>query len=61
MEEHRWTSVAMPSGSMTPFQPRFCHVAAVHHSTMYVFGGYDGVSRLNDFMSYNFGINYKRY
>ena len=37
----------------TPKQ-RFCHAAAVHKGTMYVFGGYDGQNRLNDLIMYRF-------
>ncbi len=34
---------------------RFCHVACVYNTSMYVFGGYNGSNRLNDFMVFNFG------
>ena len=34
--------------------PRFCHVAAVYKNSMFVFGGYDGSSRLNDFLEFKF-------
>lgn len=34
---------------------RFCHVAAVYQNSMYCFGGYDGTSRLNDFIEFRFG------
>ena len=34
---------------------RFCHVAAVYDSSLIIFGGYDGTSRLNDFKQYRFG------
>ena len=36
---------------------RFCHVAVVSGDSMYVFGGYDGSSRLNDFLEFNFGVD----
>lgn len=36
---------------------RFCHVAVVARDSMYVFGGYDGSSRLNDFLEFNFGVD----
>lgn len=29
---------------------RFCHIGAIYDGCFYVFGGYDGSSRLNDFM-----------
>ena len=34
---------------------RFCHVAAVYKDTLYVFGGYDGITRLGDFIKFQFG------
>lgn len=33
---------------------RFCHVAVVHNDSMFVFGGYDGSDRLNDFIRFDF-------
>jgi N-acetylneuraminic acid mutarotase len=36
---------------------RFCHVGAVHNGSLYVFGGYDGSSRLNDFVKYDLAID----
>jgi len=33
---------------------RFCHVGAFHGDNLYIFGGYDGSSRLNDFMRFEF-------
>jgi hypothetical protein len=36
---------------------RFCHVAVVHKESMYVFGGYDGSNRLNDFIQFHFGLD----
>jgi hypothetical protein len=33
---------------------RFCHVGVLHSSSLYIFGGYDGTHRLNDFLFYNF-------
>ena len=35
---------------------RFCHVAVVHNDSMYVFGGYDGTDRLNDFIRFDFSV-----
>lgn len=29
--------------------PRFCHTCEVYNSSLYIFGGYDGQQRLNDF------------
>eukprot|EP00594_Rhizosolenia_setigera_P021143 CAMPEP_0178980024 /NCGR_PEP_ID=MMETSP0789-20121207/26237_1 /TAXON_ID=3005 /ORGANISM="Rhizosolenia setigera, Strain CCMP 1694" /LENGTH=793 /DNA_ID=CAMNT_0020670333 /DNA_START=181 /DNA_END=2560 /DNA_ORIENTATION=- len=34
--------------------PRFCHVGVVHDTGFYIFGGYDGSNRLNDFLKFNF-------
>ena len=31
---------------------RFCHVACVNKDSMFVFGGYDGTSRLNDLVEF---------
>ena len=33
---------------------RFCHVGVVYGSSFYVFGGYDGQNRLNDFLRFQF-------
>ena len=35
---------------------RFCHVAVTHKDSLYVFGGYDGSNRLNDFLEFRFGF-----
>jgi hypothetical protein len=35
---------------------RFCHVAVVHSDAMFVFGGYDGSDRLNDFIRFDFTV-----
>ena len=34
---------------------RFCHVAVVYEDCLYVFGGYDGTTRLGDFIRFRFG------
>jgi leucine-zipper-like transcriptional regulator 1 len=34
---------------------RFCHVGQVFNDSLYIFGGYDGSHRLNDFIRYRFG------
>lgn len=34
--------------------PRFCHVGVVYDGSFYIFGGYDGANRLNDFLRYRF-------
>ena len=35
---------------------RFCHVAVVYNDAMFVFGGYDGAERLNDFIRFDFAV-----
>ena len=45
---NEWRQVP-PAGSV--LLHRFCHVGAVYQGFLYVFGGYDGTSRLNDFVS----------
>jgi hypothetical protein len=44
------------SASSTIVSPgrRFCHVGFVYENAFYIFGGYDGVHRLNDFLKYRF-------
>ncbi|OII72623.1 kelch motif family protein [Cryptosporidium andersoni] len=34
-----------------PPKARFCHTMAIHNFTLYIFGGYDGQDRLNDFIA----------
>mmetsp|Transcript_61128 Transcript_61128/g.107367 ORF Transcript_61128/g.107367 Transcript_61128/m.107367 type:complete len:254 (-) Transcript_61128:199-960(-) len=36
---------------------RFCHVGVVYEGAFYIFGGYDGTQRLNDFLRYRFDQN----
>lgn len=33
---------------------RFCHVGVVYDNAFYIFGGYDGANRLNDFLRFRF-------
>jgi len=35
---------------------RFCHVGVVHNEALFVFGGYDGTIRLNDFVRFDFAV-----
>lgn len=37
--------------------PRSLHVSCVYSSSIYIFGGYDGGSRVNDFYRYEIGNN----
>ena len=48
-----WKPV-IASGSVSH---RFCHVGAIYGGSFYVFGGYDGNSRLNDFMRFDFNFD----
>jgi hypothetical protein len=48
---YSWSNAQV--GGPTPAQ-RFCHVACMYEDSMYVFGGYDGSNRLNDFQQFNF-------
>ena len=47
----RWRQIPIVSGGMAVH--RFCHVGAIHKGFLYIFGGYDGSSRLNDFVKYD--------
>ncbi len=49
-----WKSVVVSSGSISR---RFCHVGAIYSGSLYVFGGYDGNERLNDFMKFEFNFD----
>lgn len=46
----------IPSYDVSP-GARFCHVGVVYESAFYIFGGYDGTRRLNDFLRYRFDQN----
>ncbi|KAL7536201.1 hypothetical protein ACHAWF_005396 [Thalassiosira exigua] len=47
----KWRQVPLVSGGVAVH--RFCHVGAVYKGSLYVFGGYDGSSRLNDYIKYD--------
>ena len=47
----KWRQIPLVGGGIAVH--RFCHVGAVHKGSLYVFGGYDGSSRLNDFVKYD--------
>ncbi len=51
-------SLRRPIKASGSFQPRhrFCHVGVVYSDAMYVFGGYDGSERLNDFIRFDFAV-----
>lgn len=48
------TSTGSSEASLLCPRQRFCHVAVVHQDAMYVFGGYDGQERLDDFWRFDF-------
>jgi len=48
----KWRQIPQMSGEGIAVH-RFCHVGAVHNGSFYVFGGYDGSHRLNDFVKYD--------
>ena len=60
IEEQSWEEILSSStvgakgahNSTSPPCPRFCHTGAVYNSSVYIFGGYDGQHRLNDFRSF---------
>lgn len=41
-----------PNGSASPPSPRDRHTAVVHARQIYIFGGYDGYNRVDDFHKY---------
>ena len=53
-EVARWRPVHTPRAD----QPchRFCHVAVSYNDSMWVFGGYNGVDRLNSFIKFDFTV-----
>jgi len=52
----KWSPIVRPSDLTTPSH-RFCHVAVVYRDSMFVFGGYDGSNRLNDFIRFDFRVD----
>ena len=50
----KWSQILHPSDSSSVPRNRFCHVGVCYRESFYVFGGYDGTSRLNDFVCYDF-------
>lgn len=52
----KWRQIPpVPGGGIAVH--RFCHVGAVYNGAFYVFGGYDGGSRLNDFVKYDLALD----
>ncbi|GMH53623.1 hypothetical protein TrST_g10159 [Triparma strigata] len=52
----KWKSVTAGRGEGQPGH-RFCHVGVVEGDSMFIFGGYDGTNRLNDFWEFRFGTD----
>jgi leucine-zipper-like transcriptional regulator 1 len=52
----RW-SLIEPNTGHPPPSPRDRHVAVVYRNSFFVFGGFDGNSRVNDFYEYSFDVN----
>jgi len=52
--EKRWSPVLPSATSGNPPSPRDRHVAVAYNNNFYVFGGFDGTSRVNDFFSFDF-------
>lgn len=54
-ETNQWQEVRPATSSGQPPNepcPRFCHSCEVYNGSLYVFGGYDGQQRLNDFWQF---------
>jgi hypothetical protein len=49
-----WSQIIYPEDSSSIPNNRFCHVGVCYRDSLYVFGGYDGNNRLNDFLCYDF-------
>ena len=52
MDEQKWYQVHSNNNVYPP--ARFCHVGAVFQNSLFIFGGYDGTNRLNDFFQFRF-------
>ena len=53
-ETRQWSLVHEGIYNGNPPSPRDRHTAGVYNDCFYVFGGFDGTSRVNDFYEYNF-------
>jgi len=54
-ETEQWHEVRPTSGSAQKANvpcPRFCHTSDMYNNSLFVFGGYDGQQRLNDFWQF---------
>jgi hypothetical protein len=52
--EKRWSPVLPSAGSAPPPSPRDRHVAVAFGNSIYIHGGFDGVSRVSDFWGFDF-------
>jgi hypothetical protein len=54
IDTQQWSSVKISSNKEYYESPgaRFCHVGVVYNSSLYVWGGYNGIQRLNDFFEF---------
>lgn len=51
--DRRWSPVLASANSGRPPSPRDRHISVVFGSSFYVFGGFDGTSRTNDFFGFD--------
>jgi len=57
---NQWHEVRPASGQKGTIPcPRFCHTCEVYNNSLYVFGGYDGQQRLNDFWQFRLATEVK--
>mmetsp|Transcript_69935 Transcript_69935/g.177496 ORF Transcript_69935/g.177496 Transcript_69935/m.177496 type:complete len:522 (+) Transcript_69935:109-1674(+) len=57
-ETDQWHEVLPPTGSGQKAHvpcPRFCHTSDMYNNSVFIFGGYDGQTRLNDFWQLTLG------
>lgn len=55
-DEEKWHPVEPADNKIPP--SRFCHIGAIYNKSLYIFGGYDGNLRLNDFLRFQFEPDY---
>lgn len=56
LDEEKWQVVHLNDEKFPP--QRFCHIGAIYNKSLYIFGGYDGTNRLNDFIRFQFEPDY---
>lgn len=52
LKEHKWNLI-LGNGGTIP-SPRDRHCAIAYSNSFYIFGGFDGTSRVNDFYEFDF-------